>query len=717
MPDSVSASALRIPIKPTAFVWCCATLCRELKLPFVQELWLQRFPPPFDIASIQRAAQTLGVESEVCATARVDAGDSGLQFVIVNSAAIPMDPTAAREGADHGDAYELVRVVSMTHDRIDLEVPGGSVPIQMDYARFRQHCDPVACLSFDHANVIAPSAELPPRAKEFGWQWFARELMRYPGIWRDVLIASVAIQMLALVVPLLTQVVLDKVMVHRTINTLAAVAFGLVIVTLFSAVMTWIRQYLILHTGTRIDAVLGARVFAHLMQIPPRYFESRPTGVLVARIHCVETVREFTAGAALTLLLDLPFMLVFAAIMFYYSPTLTWIALGVLCLLVIMSAAIAPMLRSRINRQVLAGAQQQAFLTEYLAGIETVKSLQLEPELNRRFETLLGSYLAAGFAARKLANTFNTGTHALEQLLSVAILCVGAMLVIDGADLTIGGLIAFQMFANRLIGPVLRITGLWQEFQQVDIAVRRLADIMDVPCEPHDLTSPRMSAARGQIECKQLGFRYDARRAWVFRRLDLNIRAGECIALIGPSGSGKSTLVRLLQGFYAPTEGTLMIDGVDADSYAANERRRIFGVVPQECRLFSGTILQNILDAEPTASVEEAMTACRLARIHDAIQALPDGYLTRIGENGVGLSGGQKQRIAIARALIRRPRVLVLDEATASLDPELQGQIVDTVNDLRGKVAVLLVAHRLPERLCHDGVVKLDGASDEQGSG
>jgi subfamily B ATP-binding cassette protein HlyB/CyaB len=392
--------------------------------------------------------------------------------------------------------------------------------------------------------------------------------------------------------------------------------------------------------------------------------------------------------------------------MYYYSPTLTAIALGILFALMAMSLAVTPALRRRINRQFLSGARQQAFMTEYLAGIETVKSLQLEGRLQRRFGHLFADYLAAGFAARQLGNSFQTLAQALEQMLSLSILCVGAWLVISQGDLTIGGLVAMQMFAGRLTGPMMRMVGLWQEFQQVHVAVHRLGDIMNVPAEPLALAPARESTGAGRLELSALGFRHEG-RPWLFRNLTFALEPGQCLALAGASGSGKSTLSRLLQGFYLPVEGRIAIDGVDITHMAANELRSHFGIVPQESRLFSGSVLHNLLDANPGASFADAVEACRAAQVHAVIEALPQGYLTAVGEMGSGLSGGQKQRLAIARALLKRPRILIFDEATASLDAELAASLIETINGLRGRVSILFIAHERPAALHCDEVVQL----------
>ncbi len=545
------------------------------------------------------------------------------------------------------------------------------------------------------------------RIREFGFRWFVPELLRHRAIWRDVLLASLAIQLMALATPVFTQVVIDKVIVHQTLNTLAVIGIALGVFTIFTAVMSWVRQYLVLHTGNRIDAVLGSQVFEHLFKLPPRYFEHRPTGVLVARVQGVETIREFLSSAAVTLVLDVPFLLIFLAIMFYYSVMLTLIAVAILLLVVGLSLAVTPALRRRLNQQFLLGARNQAFLTEYVSGMETVKSLQMEPQLKRRFGDYLASYLQAGFSTRQLANIYNVAAHMLEQFLTLAILCVGAWMVMTSQEFTIGMLVAFQMFAGRLSQPMLHLVGLWQQFQQADIAVRRLGDVMNVPAEPYSLLPAREAKGEGWIEVKGLSFRYAPNLPYLYKAFGLTIEPGKCVAIMGRSGSGKSTLAKLLQGFFQPEEGSIAVDGRDVRHLSANELRSNFGVVPQETVLFSGTLYENLVLANPHATFEQVMQACKLAEIHDTIEQLPQGYQTEVGEHGAGLSGGQKQRIAIARALLKRPRILIFDEATSSLDPATAEQFARTVNQFRGRVTMLFVTHQLPKGLQVDSVVTL----------
>jgi subfamily B ATP-binding cassette protein HlyB/CyaB len=571
---------------------------------------------------------------------------------------------------------------------------------------FNRHFEPGLIL-LRHEPSSAEQGDGANPAGSFGWRWFAGELLRHKTVWRDVLLASLFIQLISLGTPLGTQVVIDKVIVHQTKSTLLVIAAGLAMFLVFNAAMTWLRQYMTSHVGTRVDAALGSQVLRHLLRLHLPYFASRPTGTLVARLQAVEAVREFMAGAALAVLLDAPFLLVFLVVMFVYSWQLTLIALALLVLLSSISVLVTPAIRRRLNRQFLLGARNQAFLTEYVAGIETVKSLQMEPRLESRYDDYLAAYLAASFSTRQLSNSYNVAANALEQAMTLAILCAGALLVMRNDGFTIGMLVAFQMLAARVAQPMLRLAGLWQEFQQASIAIQRLGDIMNAPAEPHALTPSRAPQGKAEVQVQDLAFRYSPDLPFLYRNLSLTLKPGRLTVLTGPSGSGKSTLAKLLLGFYQPEDGRITIDGRDIRHFSANELRQYFGVVPQETVLFSGSIYENLLAANPNASFADIVQACRIAEVHDVIEKLPKGYNNEIGEHGVGLSGGQKQRIAIARAVLKRPRVLVFDEATSNLDPATADQFANTINQLKGKVTVLFIAHLVPKGLQVDEVVRL----------
>jgi subfamily B ATP-binding cassette protein HlyB/CyaB len=682
-----------------ALLWAVGGLCQLHRIPFDPGLILGRFPPPYSLETLLHAVQALRFK---VALTTVPAG--ALSKLMPPVVAL-LGPKA--EGAE--TAPSLALIVRAEAERLLLFEPGAAEPQMVSAADFAARYAGRVLLATPEAGAAVEEGDAPARAP-FGFRWFVPELLKHRRLWGEVLGISLAIQVMALAVPLFTQVIIDKVIAHQSVNTLAVIAVALAIFMLFGAVLSWVRQYLVLHTGNRVDAVLAAHVFEHLFRLPARYFERRPTGTLVARVQAVETLREFVSGAAVTLLLDLPFLAVFLALMFWYSWQLTLVTLAMLGAIVALSLAITPVLRRRINDQFLLGARNQAFVTEYVSGMETVKSLQMEPQLSARYGDYLATYLQASFNTRALANTYNVAAHTLEQAMTLAILCLGAWIAMTQPGFTIGMLVAFQMFASRLSGPMLRLAGLWQELQQAGIAVKRLGDIMDAPAEPHALVPSREANAPARIEIQGLGFRYGDNLPWLYRDLSLAIEPGRCVAVMGPSGCGKSTLAKLLQGFYLPQEGRILLGGRDLRHLAANELRRPYGVVPQESVLFSGTVYENLLLANPHAGFEQVVEACKLAEIHEVVESLPQGYQTPVGEHGAGLSGGQKQRIAIARALLRRPRILIFDEATSSLDPATAEAFARTVNRLKGKVTLLFIAHQLPKGLAVDEVVTLGGA-------
>jgi len=706
-PVSADVGNQSIGLEAGEFTWLLGSLCLYHRVPYDAELVQRAFPPPHSVDTLRSAAAALGFDLKPGSHR-----GNGLDHVELPAIGFRAQPPAAESAqpstpspvfivrAD-GDRVLYFRAGSTVGEMVPRETLEGALygPLWL-----------VTRVPSDPSAGAAEGAQFPddrPPAKPFGFAWFRSELLRHRPVWRDVLVASLVIQILGLATPLFTQAIIDKVIVHRTTSTLIVIAAALGVITVFSSMMTWIRQYLVIHTGNRVDAVLGAEVFSHLLRVPMRFFEHRSTGVLVARLHCVETIRDFVTGAAVALALDLPFLLLCLGLMFWYSWPLTLIALAILTLILLVSLVVTPLLRARLNEQFLLGARNQAFVTEYIGGMETVKSLQLEAQLDRRYGEYLASYLHAGFRTRALGNTYNVLAAGLESLSTLAILCVGAWFVMTSPGMTIGMLVAFQMFASRLSQPLLRFVGLWQEFQQAAIAVKRLGDVMDVPREPWALAPSREQRREGRIEIRALAFRHAADRPWLFRNLDLDVAPGEFVALLGPSGSGKSTLAKLLLGLYQPTEGSIRIDGHDTRHLPVNELRAAFGVVPQETTLFADTVYGNLSLADPQACFDDIVAACRHAEIHAFIESLPKGYRTFIGENGAGLSGGQKQRIAIARALLRRPKVLLFDEATSSLDSATARQIAATLSRLQGRVSVLFIAHELPEGLNPDRCVNL----------
>lgn len=692
-----SLNARRASLSPDVFVWVVGSTCSLLGIPFDEQLLQQRCAPPYDEDSVREALSHLGVELRPVDADAAHTAPTLAHLLVGTQSATPTP----------------VVIVRSDDQQITFFRPLDSIPSVLTRAQFTDVL--VGDVFAARAAVAAPRDEdASERNTRFGFSWFVPEILKHKRLWRDVLVASLVIQLLALGLPLMTQAIIDKVVVHRTESTLIALGIGLAIFMVFSSVLSWVRQYLVLHTGTRIDAVLGAHVFRHLVALPPRYFQSRPTGVIAARLHGVEQIRDFLSSAAVSLILDLPFLSICLAIMFFYSVPLTLLVLGILAVIVVASLVVSPVFQRRLNHEFLLGARNQAFLTEYVAGMETVKSLQMEPILQRRYGDYLASYLQANFRTKQLGNTYNVVATTLEQAMTMSILVVGAWIVMqppaDAAGVfTIGMLVAFQMFAGKLSQPIMRLVGLWQQFQQARLAVTRLGDLMDAPIEPYSLVPARATSDGDTpvIDIQSIAFQYGEDRPLLYDNLNLQIHDGECVALMGPSGCGKSTLAKLLQGFYQPTKGRILINGIDARHISANELRSVFGVVPQETVLFSGTILENLLLANPQATFDDVVASCRMAEIHAVIEQLPQGYQTEIGERGSGLSGGQRQRLAIARALLKRPRVLLFDEATSNLDQATAESFAKTIESLRGKVAILFITHARIGALKFDRVITL----------
>jgi len=695
-----TARAASYELTTAEWLWALGSFCAINRKAFDAQLLLQQFPPPHSSDALIKGARALGFRierREWSAAALQDLSTPCLAMIQVGD---------GPKGAAAKKDVRIALIVQADASRV-VYFPGGTNDRKSASAEeFAQIFLRMVFLLFPEPAALTDPDGKRAAARSFGFRWFIPELLRHRRVWREVLAASLVIQVLALGTPLFTQVLIDKVVVHRSQSTLVVISVGMVVFMVFTAILSWVRQYLVLHTGNRVDAVLGAAVFEYLLRLPPRYFEQRPTGVITARLRGIETIREFIASAAVTVCLDLPFLIIFVAIMLEYSVPLTAIALGMIAVVIVASLIVAPIFRTRLNEQFLLGARNQAFATEYVSGMETVKSLQLEPQLRNRYGILLAEYLRSGFGVRQIANTYNVFANSMEQLMTLAILTVGAYLVMTGANFTIGMLVAFQMFASRVSQPLLRMVGLWQQFQQASLSVERLGDIMNAPTEPYALEPRSARDQKGLIEIVDVSFKYGDSLPFLFQGLNLRIDPGRLVAVMGASGSGKSTLAKLLQGFYMPAGGAIRLDGQDLRHLAANELRLYFGVVPQETTLFAGTVYDNLLMANPMASFDDIVHVCRIAEIHGVIEKLPQGYQTLIGERGVGLSTGQKQRIAVARALLKRPRILIFDEATSSLDHQTAEHLSATINSLKGEVTMIFITHVLPKSLQVDEIVK-----------
>jgi len=553
--------------------------------------------------------------------------------------------------------------------------------------------------------------------RRFDLSWFLPILWKFRKTLAEVLAGAFAIQLLALTTPLFSQVVIDKVLTHRSYSTLHVLAFGMLAVIVFDAVLSVLKGQLLAHSSNRIQVVLGGRLLAHLLRIPLRYFEQRRVGDTVARAREIDQIRQFLTGQPLTTAIDVLFISVFLAVMAYYSLLLTAVVLLALPLLAAVSLLIRPVLRARLEESFDRGAESQSFLVECVTGMQTVKAMALEPSLFRRWETLLARHIAATFRTQQLANWGGSIGQAIQRLSTLAILWVGATQVMEGR-LTVGQIIAFQMLAGQVINPVMRIVQLWQDFQRVALSIDRLGDLMNTLPEPA-LSAGRaaMPAIQGRVLVESVSFRYRQDGPQILKNFVMDVRAGQTVGLVGRSGSGKSTLAKLLQRLYIPESGRILIDGVDIAQADPAWLRRQIGVVLQENFLFSGTVRENVAIQIPHVPMERVVQVATLAGAHEFIVQLPEGYDTQVGERGTSLSGGQRQRIAIARALLSDPRILIFDEATSALDYESERIIQENLAHMSAGRTVFIVAHRLSTLRHADVIYVLDrGVLIEQGT-
>jgi len=609
-----------------------------------------------------------------------------------------------------GDFLILGRVVG---DKALVQDPLGGGPRLVERAEFE-------ALWSGRLVVMTRRASLSELARRFDITWFLQAMHKYRGLLAEVLVASFFLQAFALISPLFFQVVIDKVLVHRGLTTLDVLVVGLIAVSVFESVLAALRTHVFAHTTNRIDVELGARLFRHLIALPIAYFGARRAGDSVARVRELENIRNFLTGSALTLVIDLVFTFVFLGVMYYYSPELTFIVLGSFPFYIAISAGATPLFKTRLDDKFNRGAENQAFLVESVNGVETLKAMAVEPQMQRHWEEQLAAYVAASFRVLSLGNWASQGVQLISKIVTALTLYFGAHLVIEGS-LTVGELVAFNMLAGRVAQPVLRLAQLWQDFHQARLSIARLGDILNTVPEPAytpgRATPPPIN---GVIAIDHVKFRYRLDGPEILHDISLDVPAGQVVGIVGASGSGKSTLTKLIQRLYVPESGRVLIDGVDLAMVDVAWLRRQVGVVLQENVLFNRTIRDNIALADPAMPMERIVAAAKLAGAHDFILELAEGYDTMVGERGASLSGGQRQRIAIARALVGNPRILIFDEATSALDYESERVIQQNMRSIVRGRTVLIIAHRLSTVRSADRILTLekgrlveDGSHDE----
>jgi subfamily B ATP-binding cassette protein HlyB/CyaB len=542
--------------------------------------------------------------------------------------------------------------------------------------------------------LVASRASLAGELAKFDFSWFIPSLVKHRRLLGEVLLISLFLQLFALVTPLFSQVVMDKVLVHKGLSTLDVLVIGLTLIVVFESVLNALRAYVFSHTTSRIDVELGSRLFRHLVQLPLAYFQARRVGQTVARVRELESIRSFLTGNALTLVLDLAFSVVFVGVMLLYSVPLTLIVLLSFPVYVVLMITVVPVLRARLNEKFARSAENQALLVEAVTGIQTVKATALEPALARRWDEQLAAYVSAGFRTQNLASVAHEGIALTGKIINALTLWYGARLVMSN-DLSVGQFVAFNMFAQRVAQPIMRIAQMWTDFQQTGISMQRLGDVLNTRTEVPPSTAAQLPPVKGRITLDQVVFRYRPEAPPVLHGVSLDVRPGEIIGIVGRSGSGKSTLTKLVQRLYTPEQGRLLVDGLDISLIDAAQLRRQVGVVLQENFLFHRSVRENIAITDPAAPLQQIMAAAQMAGAHEFISELPEGYDTLVGEQGASLSGGQRQRVAIARALFSNPRILIFDEATSALDYESEAIVQRNMAAICRGRTVLIIAHRL----------------------
>lgn len=564
--------------------------------------------------------------------------------------------------------------------------------------------------------LVSKSLGLAAQNVRFGLGWFIPPLRRYRLALVHVLAASFFINLLGLAKPLVFQLVVDKVLVSKSYPTLVVVISAMLLLAVFESILKFLRAYALSHTSNRIDVELGAQLFAHLVRLPIAFFERRAAGVIVTRAREIENIRRFMTDQGLSSLIDMFFIFIYIAVLFLYSPYLTVVFLVLSPLYLFMGALIRPAYRLKTQEKARRWARGQQLLVESVVGIQTLKAAAVEPVFQRHWEERLSAYVRTSFDSAILGAILQGGVEFVTKLTTAAILFFGAQEVIAGT-LTVGGLIAFNMLVSRVTQPIMRTSQLYQSFQEVQVSIEHLADILDAPAEPQSEAAMAMPAASGAIELRDVSFRYRPELPDAVKNVSMTIDPGEIIGIVGPSGSGKSTLTKLLQRFYVPTSGAILLDGIDIAQVDPAWIRRQLGVVLQDNFLFNQTVHENIALARPNMPRAQVLAVAHLAGAHEFIAKLPQGYDTLIEERGANLSGGQRQRIAIARALATNPRFLIFDEATSALDYESERIIRMNMGKIATGRTVIIIAHRLAAvRHCHRIIGMVDGAVTEIGT-
>ena len=538
----------------------------------------------------------------------------------------------------------------------------------------------------------------------FSLRWFIPEILKQRSAFRDIGIASLALTVLSMASPIFFQLVIDKVLVHQSSSTLWVLAVGIFIAIIFETVFSYVRQLLTMAATNKIDMQITRRAFAHLLSLPIDYFDTTSAGVVARVMQQLEGIRGFLTGRLFYAALDVVSLLIYIPLLFSYSALLASIVLASAALIAMIIAALLPTYKRLLDQVNMAEGARQALLVETIHGMRTVKALAIEPAQRRTWDQLSAQTITAHFRVTRLALNGNAANDFIGKLVPVLIIVIGAQGVFD-KTMTVGTLIAFQMFSGRVMGPLIQLAALVNDFQQNAVAVRILGEVMNRPSEGRSGAGGLRPTLTGNISFDDVTFRYPGATAMALNKAKFSIQAGTVVGIVGRSGSGKSTLTKLIQGLYPVQEGIIRFDGIDARELELAHLRRQVGIVLQENFLFRGSVRDNISIAKPSASLEEIVHAAQLAGADEFVERLPQGYDTILEENASNLSGGQKQRLSIARSLLLKPRILILDEAASALDPESEAIFIGNLSKMAVGRTVIMISHRLSTLVNSDAIM------------
>lgn len=653
---------------------------------------------PLDIEQVDHIFSLHGTEPTISQILLIGKKSNlKMKHIRVDAKQLLKQPLPAMISDSHGGYIILAKVEA---EKVLILDPTSGNPQQLTYSELESR--------FMGDVILCKHKDMNIRQIKFGLKWFLPTIIKYRKAFCDVLLAAFTLQLLGLVSPLIMQVIIDKVLMHKGFTTLKVLMIGLLIIIVFEMILNISKNYVFSHTTNRIDVILSARLFDHLFKLPLRYFEVRRVGDTIARVREVENIRRFLTGTPLTSILDILFLIVYIVVMFLYSTSLTWIVLASLPLFAILSIVITPLFKTQLDEKFRTGADMQSFLVETVSGVQTIKSFALEPLTQKRWEDKVSEYVSASFKTALIGGNAGAVGQFIQRGTDLILLWSGVHLVIAGT-ITIGQFIAFRMLSSQVSGPILRLVNIWQDFQQTSVSIERLGDIFNAKTEPNsDMQKMRLPSIQGYLEFQNVTFRYKMDAPEAIRNMSFKIPSGKIIGVVGRSGSGKSTLSKLIQRLYVPEGGKILVDGHDISLADPHWLRRQIGVVLQENYLFNCSVRENICIHRPTATMEEIISCSKLAGAHEFILELTEGYDTEVGEKGTALSGGQRQRLAIARALLSNPRILIFDEATSALDYESENIIQKNLKDICKGRTVIIIAHRLSTLRNADAIMVLD---------